>query len=551
MKKYAAILLAMTFLGNTYAYALPDVEISQNTVTVTVTVGAGEKTTLFVAKADASSEDDDEVYAIHQTNADKDGKAIFSFAIPEEKNSESTDGEYIIYAKATGKEMQVGNFFFASFTKRENAITAIKNEDIESVLDNNSNEIALKSLGIEIDLYKELTIEQKDSVVNIIKKGFEYITEDEEYINVVNSAILLEFLNNDSTQSSSYIEKLGLTFEEKKFNDIEDEKLKDYIVQYIYTNRKYESLNTVKKSYDKANALYIINNTRFTNIEKILADYADILEIKESNEYKQYVGLLTKDKTNQNLVSKLSESPTYSVADLISKIGSSITVTSIQGDSSGGNSSGSGGSSGSAISSNKGSSNLVPGISSSIPGNITIQKESFTDITHVPWAKEAIEYLYKKGIISGDGDSKFDPDRNLTREEFVKMLVAAMNIHDKNAECDFNDVKKDKWYYSYVASAFKSGIAKGISETEFGIGKYLSRQDMAVMCCRAIKGKTLEEVREYKTFADEDKINDYAREDIITLYKSGVINGVSEEYFDPAGTATRAQGAVIIYNLFK
>jgi len=544
MRKYAAIILAAAMLGNICVHAAPTVEISENKVTVSLTVEAGEKATLFVVRADASVDDDSEVYAMRQATADQTGKATFSFAIPEEKNSKTTEGEYTIYAKQTRGNMQLGSFFFADFKKREAVLSDLKEENLETVLENAENEIALKALGVQMDLYKTLTKEEKSSMLLIAEQDFENAATDKEYITAVNFAIVLELLNGNETKSEEYVEKLGLTFEETAFSDIADKECKSFIVEYIYANREYASAEELKKSYEKANILYAVNNTRFTNMENTLSKYAKALEIEDSEEYEKYLALSSKDKANQNLVDSLTNSPAASVDDLLDKIADAIPKST--GSSSGGGSSGGGSS---VVKGSSGGS--VPGISSTIP-TVKEEKIQFSDLSHVKWAEEAINYLAQKGIVSGDGDGKFNPDRKLTREEFVKMLIEAMGKHDKNAECNFDDVIKDKWYYSYVASAFKSGMVKGVSDTEFGIGKTLSRQDMAVMCQRAIKeSKKLEEVREYTPFADEDGIMEYAKEAVKTLYKSGMINGESEEYFNPTGTATRAQGAVIIYNLFK
>ena len=56
------------------------------------------------------------------------------------------------------------------------------------------------------------------------------------------------------------------------------------------------------------------------------------------------------------------------------------------------------------------------------------EKGSFSDVSGEHWAKEAVEALADKGIISGFGDGSFKPDNNVTREEFVKMAVVAFGI---------------------------------------------------------------------------------------------------------------------------
>ena len=56
-------------------------------------------------------------------------------------------------------------------------------------------------------------------------------------------------------------------------------------------------------------------------------------------------------------------------------------------------------------------------------------------------------------------------------------------------------------------------------------------------------------IDDYQMIEDGDKIADYAKEAIEALYKTGVLNG-SDGYYRPTDSATRAEAAVIIYNLF-
>lgn len=552
-RKFFVMILTASLFSSLSAYAVPTVKIDNGLVTVNTVIEPDTKATLLVVRGDGTIDDDSQVFAMKQSTADGNGNISFLFGIPEEKNTISTEGEYDFYIKQTDKEMQSGSFFYTTVKKREDVINALKDKGVDKVLDNPKNEITFKALGIEIDIYKGMTTSEKSNVLAMAEKMIDKAEKDEEYIYAINFSILLEMLNNDkSDKTDKYICKIAPEFEGETFDEISDSNKKTFIIEYIYKNRGYSSDEELKSRYNIANILYILNNARFTEIEALLEKYAEILGIEKSTEYKNYLKSSSQNKANQNLVQSLKDSPVNSVNELLSEIKKSIPDNNSS-SSSGGGSTGGGGSSAGESKVNVGvsSSNSVPGISSSIPVEVS-QKTVFTDLTNVKWAEDAINSLAEKGILSGDGNGKFNPDRELTREEFVKMLVMAVNIYDKNAECDFDDVNKDKWYYRYVASAYKNGMVKGISKNEFGIGKKLSRQDMAVMCCRAIDGiKQLIEEREYISFADEYIISDYAKPDVISLYKAGIINGVNFEFFNPKGTATRAQGAVIIYNLLK
>ncbi|NLA85655.1 MAG: S-layer homology domain-containing protein, partial [Clostridiales bacterium] len=63
-----------------------------------------------------------------------------------------------------------------------------------------------------------------------------------------------------------------------------------------------------------------------------------------------------------------------------------------------------------------------------------------------------IQSLLEMGVISKSEDKNFNPLRNITREEFVKMIVAALDLHEEDIKTTFFDVEEGQWYYSYCHS---------------------------------------------------------------------------------------------------
>ncbi len=175
---------------------------------------------------------------------------------------------------------------------------------------------------------------------------------------------------------------------------------------------------------------------------------------------------------------------------------------------------------------------------------------AFTDIGGVEWAHEAITDMKNKGIIAGRGDGSFAPNDKVTREEFVKMLSVALGLSSVDTVSQFSDMTGDEWFAPYVYAAHASGIVNGIGDA-FGVGADITRQEMAVLCHRAIgyKGATLETVRGDMPFTDE--IPDYAKEAVAALYGAGLVNGVSDTSFAPAASASRAEAAKMLYEVLK
>lgn len=172
----------------------------------------------------------------------------------------------------------------------------------------------------------------------------------------------------------------------------------------------------------------------------------------------------------------------------------------------------------------------------------------FNDIGGVAWAKDSIYSLVDKGVIAKDPSKQFRPDDSITRQEYVKLLVTALDIYDASASCDFADVPKETWYYSYIASAVSKGLVKGISDTEFGIDRNITREDIAVLTFRAAQslGVDLAQGNPEKQFTDAQDISTYAQDAIAGMTRAGIINGYEDNTFRPKNTATRAEAAVII-----
>ncbi|MCF2937188.1 S-layer homology domain-containing protein [Paenibacillus alkaliterrae] len=178
---------------------------------------------------------------------------------------------------------------------------------------------------------------------------------------------------------------------------------------------------------------------------------------------------------------------------------------------------------------------------------------SFTDIAHVSWAKDSIESLAARGVIDGVGNGAFEPNLNVSRAEFLKMLMHAFDLADEEAASTLSDVKEGSWYYSSVAAAQKLGIVQGKMDGSFGVKDEITRQDMAVMAYRAASQLRLglDGTTGAAEFTDKAMIDGYAMEAIEAMKAGGIIQGVGEGRFAPKGQASRAQAAVIIDRLFQ
>lgn len=181
--------------------------------------------------------------------------------------------------------------------------------------------------------------------------------------------------------------------------------------------------------------------------------------------------------------------------------------------------------------------------------DIAPKSEVFSDIDSVPWAKDAIEYLYDLKVIHGKADDMFCPKDLVTREEFVKMLVSAANIPLTDKGVKYSDVSENDWFYPYVAAASNNGLVKGIDKDTFGAGQNITRQDIAVLCSRLLTNADEPLKDEILYFADHEKISDYAVNAVEKITYLGLMIGNENLEFSPCEYATRAETAVILQRL--
>ncbi len=172
-------------------------------------------------------------------------------------------------------------------------------------------------------------------------------------------------------------------------------------------------------------------------------------------------------------------------------------------------------------------------------------------VSETLWANDSVNALYDMGIVSGTSDTTFEPNGNVTREQFAKMLVSMLGDNEFVAGNSFADVPETEWFAPYVSTAKEIGLVNGVSPTEFGVGQNITREQMAAMIYRA--GNLLGYVPNGapKSFTDAISISDYAVEAINALTAGGVINGMSDGSFAPSATATRAEAACMIYNMVR
>lgn len=114
----------------------------------------------------------------------------------------------------------------------------------------------------------------------------------------------------------------------------------------------------------------------------------------------------------------------------------------------------------------------------------------------------------------------------------------------------FSDVNENK-DLRFIERAYYLGIVNGIGETDFNPDGEITRQEAAAMLMRVYKNyaKTEQTAAGFK-FADDSDIADWAKEDVYSINSLGIMQGVGENTFAPLEGYTVEQSVATFWRLY-
>ena len=192
-------------------------------------------------------------------------------------------------------------------------------------------------------------------------------------------------------------------------------------------------------------------------------------------------------------------------------------------------------------------SQILPAIISS--GEKDCPSRSFRDLDTTKWYHEAIDTMLREGLMNGTGNGLFEPNGTLTRAMLVTILWRSEGKPAASDQTSFTDVPAGAYYAEAVRWAAANGVVKGVSSTEFGPSKNITRQELVTILWRLAAKKGLNTSNAGLTvpeFADRSQIAAWAAEAMSWGCTRGILTGKSANRVDPTGTATRAEAAAMI-----
>jgi flavodoxin len=150
--------------------------------------------------------------------------------------------------------------------------------------------------------------------------------------------------------------------------------------------------------------------------------------------------------------------------------------------------------------------------------------------------------------MSGTGGGAFSPDASTSRGQIVSILYRAAGSPSFSGGTAFPDVADTAYYATAVRWASSNSIVGGYSNGNFGPNDPITREQMAFILW-SYAGKPAAETG--SDFADESSISSYAATAVDWARANGILSGKDGNRFDPQGTATRGQAAVILRNYLE
>ena len=184
---------------------------------------------------------------------------------------------------------------------------------------------------------------------------------------------------------------------------------------------------------------------------------------------------------------------------------------------------------------------------------------SFDDVGANQWYANAVQFVYENNIMSGIGNNQFDPQGNITRSAVTALLFRIHNGRTANEQDDrnnnFNDVE-NAWYAPYVTWAFNNNIVSGTSPTTFNPQGNITRQEFATMVYRYAMNMTdLQDGNvssaQWSQFTDREQIATWAYSALRWMNFHGIVTGSTSTTISPTATVTRAEAAMIMMRFVR
>lgn len=175
---------------------------------------------------------------------------------------------------------------------------------------------------------------------------------------------------------------------------------------------------------------------------------------------------------------------------------------------------------------------------------------AFHDVPSWAWYWEAVDYVVRAQLLSGQGGGTFAPTGPVDRATLVQVLYNLAG-QPKTDPSTFSDIKGDDWYAGAVAWAVQTELVGGFEDGTFRPLAPLTREQLAVVVHRFAQSKGADQDFwfDLNTYPDGTSVSPWAQASLTWAVGSGTLSGREDGRLDPGGPVTRAELCAAIHKL--
>ena len=167
----------------------------------------------------------------------------------------------------------------------------------------------------------------------------------------------------------------------------------------------------------------------------------------------------------------------------------------------------------------------------------------FTPTAQAAASNYYLDRLVSWDIMRGDQAGNLEPNRSITRAEFVTMLNRTFGYIKTGAQ-PFRDVVTRDWYYDDISAAYTAGYFQGTSKSTASPNATLTREEAATMLCRNLMLQPVS--GENLSFTDSRLASSWSRGYIKAAANEGILRGDPGGKFRPLDNITRGEVAIML-----
>jgi hypothetical protein len=177
----------------------------------------------------------------------------------------------------------------------------------------------------------------------------------------------------------------------------------------------------------------------------------------------------------------------------------------------------------------------------------------FQDVPQNSYYYAPVAEMTERGLFEGVTSTSFQPGTSMTRAMLITVLWRMAGQPNVGTNSGFQDVSASSYYAQAVTWAASKGIAQGFTATSFGPNQVLTREQLVTFLYRYAQtmGYSTSAYNNLTKFQDVSTTTSYAIPPFRWAVGAGIIEGITDTQLGPRQTATRAQGATMLYRFLS